>query len=702
MPIRKDKSFSRLAAALLGAAALCSCSVLAYVPEGEYALSRNRIEVDGHLSLKNRNLTQYLAQQQTPFMVFGGEPVIFNEDAVHISEENLKSHMQYLGYYGSKVSSEVRKRGRKAKVKYMVTPGKRFTISSITYDLPNDPDFEEIFYADTSHTIVRSGYILSEQRLSTESERCASYLRTKGYYSLTGRNFFFEADTLDADDVSLKISVRPYGRDDSPAAAKPLTQYHIGDVRIARDEDLAFRDKVLLDLNTIHPGSLYDETVINTSYQRLSNIRTFSSVSIALSERPDTALVDCDISLSKSKLQGFKANLEASLNSSGLIGISPQLTYFHRNIFHGGEMLNLGFMGNFQFRPDSDVRADEYGISMGLTFPKFIGLPQRLFEGASIPATEIKASFNYQDRPEYVRTIISTSYGYSGILRSHFSYQLYPLQINMVKLDNLDAAFSATLARNPYMRYAYQNHFDAGVGGMLYYASDMSLNPSGSYHYSRLTLDMSGNVISLFHKNLNKGNDGEGLILGTPYAQYVRGEVTLGNTWRFGRDGRFALAGRVQAGAGYAYHNSTALPYEKQFYCGGANSMRGWQARSVGPGDEDMDNGFIIPSQTGDLKLEANAEFRFRMFWKLEGALFADVGNVWNISAITSPTYLFDTLAADWGTGIRADLTFIVIRIDAGFKVYDPAKSLSVHWCDPSQWLRKNGFALHFGVGYPF
>ena len=523
--------WSRMLSGLLAVGALCSCSVLAYVPEGEYALTRNEIEVNGNLSLKNRNLSQYLVQQQTPFMIFGGEPVIFNEDAVRGSEENLRSHMQYLGYYGSTVSSEVRKRGRRAKVKYQVTPGKRFVINNITYDLPDDETFEEIFYADTSRTIVRSGYILSEQRLSNESERCAAYLRTKGYYSITGRNFFFEADTLDADNVSLQIGVRPYGRDDNPANAKPLTQYHIGDVRIARDEDLAFRDKVLLDLNTIRPGSLYDETVINTSYRRLSNIRTFSSVSIALSERTDSALVDCDISLSKSKLQGFKANLEASLNSSGLIGISPQLTYFHRNIFHGGELLNLGFMGNFQFRPDSDVRADEYGISLGLTFPKFLGLPQRLFEGAAIPATEVKASVNYQDRPESVRTIISTSYGYSGIMRSHFSYQLYPLQINMVKLDNLDAAFSATLARNPYMRYAYQNHFDAGVGGMLYYASDMSLNPSGSYHYTRFTFDMSGNVISLFHNSLNKGDDGEGLVLGTPYAQYVRGELTLGNTW---------------------------------------------------------------------------------------------------------------------------------------------------------------------------
>ena len=208
---------------------------------------------------------------------------------------------------------------------------------------------------------------------------------------------------------------------------------------------------------------------------------------------------------------------------------------------------------------------------------------------------------------------------------------------------------------------------------------------------------------------MEKDADGAGMIWNTPYSQFVRGELTLGKTWVWGKNSGQSIATRILAGAGHAYGNSHALPFEKHFYAGGANSLRGWQARTVGPGMSQRDTTFVIPNQTGDMRLEANIEYRFKMFWKIAGAVFADAGNVWTLKEeanADNPQSLFrwntwgESIAANWGVGIRLDFDFLLLRFDLGMKVHDPAREQK--WVGPDQWLRKDGFALHFGVGYPF
>ena len=186
----------------------------------------------------------------------------------------------------------------------------------------------------------------------------------------------------------------------------------------------------------------------------------------------------------------------------------------------------------------------------------------------------------------------------------------------------------------------------------------------------------------------------------------MRGELQLGHTFRFGGGDAQAVALRFLVGAGYGYGNSTTVPFEKQFYAGGANSMRGWQARALGPGRvQPWTEYFLIPSQTGDFKMEANVEYRFPVVWKLEGALFADAGNVWNLRMaeyMEGSNFSFDTIAADWGMGVRVNLDFILVRIDLGLKVYEPCRPAGERLIGPEQWLQSGNFALHFGVGYPF
>lgn len=715
-----------------------SCSTTRVLGDGQFRLADNKVVVDNDRKFNTKEIESYIKQKPNSYIIFGWNPflniynwsgknadkginkflrkigtapVVYQPSQVEASVENINRHLEYLGYYGSDVRSEVRVNGKRVTVTYSVTLGRRYRIGNVSFAVP-DGEFKEDFYADTAAVSIRPGDFLSEDALEKETERAASMFRRKGYFGFTKNYFSFEADTLARRDTAdLLMTVKEYTRNQTAEYARPHRKYFFGDVSISYDNDLKFNDRVLKNICTIRPGAMYDEREVNTTYSRLSALRLFSGVNVSLNPR-DSGIVDCDISLTKSRMQGFKVNLEGSTNSTGLIGISPQVSYYHKNIFHGGQWLNLGFLGNFQFKyDDRSVKSNEFGVSAGLSFPEFLGLPNSIFHGPSVPRTEINASYNYQNRPEYTRNMISTSYGYSGSLRNgKFFYQFYPIQAKIVRLTNLDPNFYTTLSGNPFMRDAYQNHFDVGSGLVAYYTTSTALVPKETYEYARLQLDASGNVLSLFNKAMKSDEYGSRLIWNTPYSQYIRTELTLGKTFVFGKNGGQALAIRLLGGVGYAYGNSSTIPFEKQFYSGGANSMRGWQARSLGPGNSKADTTFVIPSQTGDVKLEANLEYRFPMFWKLCGAVFTDVGNIWTLKETdgdkSSHTHftlknLAGSLAADWGLGLRVDLNFLILRIDMGMKLYDPSQDTD-RWRTPSQWLKKDGYSLHFGVGYPF
>ena len=716
-------------AALLGLFAV-SCSTTRVLPEGSYRLARNKIKVEGG-KVPSSELSSYVSQKPNASVFglnpglavynwadtsdtwlnnfirkFGSAPVVFDPGQVATSEENMQNHLEYIGFYGSKVRSEVEYKGKKAYVTYYVTPGKQYRIGSIRYQLPESKEFVEDFDADRRRITVKIGQYLSESALEDETVRSAQYFRNRGYYGFNKSFYFFEADTLTHDGIAdLTYNIREYPRNGSPEEAQPHRKYRIGDVRLSYPADVPIRTSVLENLNNLRPGMPYSERAVNAVYNRLSNLSVFNGVNVTMNPAGDD-VVDCDILLQSGGVQGFKTNLEASVNSTGLYGISPQINYFHKNLFHGGELLNLGLKGNFQFKPNDNVRATEFSISSSIRFPKLIGLPNRFFRGTNLPHTDLSLAFSYQDRPEYKRTMITTAFGYTGSAGRYFYYQLYPFQSNIVRLFSVSESFMERLLEDLFLLNAYSDHFDMGMGGMLYYTTDASAIPKRTYRYARLSFDLSGNVISLFNSAMPVDIYGQRTIWNIPYAQYVRGELQLGQTLRVGGGDTQAVAFRFLVGAGYGYGNSTTVPFEKQFYSGGANSMRGWQARALGPGGvEPWTEYFLIPSQTGDFKMEANVEYRFPVTWKLEGALFTDIGNIWDLRKsedFSQSNFSFDTIAADWGVGLRLNLDFILVRIDLGMKMYEPCRPVDARWIGPADWLHRGNFALHFGVGYPF
>ncbi len=755
------RRFSANIAFTLMLSLLASCSTVKIVPEGEYRLKKNSVFIPVSSKIKESDLMSYIRQKPNSEFLFGWNPflsiynwsdgtgsgwdrfvtrlgqapVIFDSALVKKSNENISSHLESLGYYNSKVKDSITLKNKLASVTYSVYPGKRYLISDISYNITDD-SIKNFVLKDTSSSLIKTGKYLSEKQLETESERITAKLRDAGYYNFSKNYFFFQADTLaKRDSAKLLIQILNYTRNEKPDEARKHSKYLINNVKIYtaydpteqttqlyqnRDtttidnieiispEGGVIKPSVLYKMNQIRPGTLYSEKRVNNTYDRLLALRLFSGVNLQFDEQADYQNdssgypgVNATIRLTPSKMQGYKINIEASSNSNGLLGVSPAISYYHKNIFRGGEWLNLGFMGNFQFKINDPVKSTELGVSAGISTPNFLLLPDRIFKN-SVPRTEITLSYNYQNRPEFTRNLISFNYGYNWN-NGKMYYRISPIQLSIVKLNNLSESFFASLT-DPFLRNSYKNHFDLGSGATLYYTTDASPNPKNSFLYIRWTNDISGNLIGLFNSKLPSDSTGAKTIWKTPYAQYFRTDFTVSKTWRI--DEKNAFAARFNGGLGIAYGNSKSLPFEKLFYAGGANSLRGWQARSVGPGSSPVDTTFSIPNQTGDIKLEFNAEYRFLMFWKVEGALFADMGNIWTLKAESGREEgrfkindFYKSLAFNWGFGARLNLDFVILRLDLGMVAYDPVKR---NWIKPFNWFQRDTYSLQFGVGYPF
>lgn len=667
------------------------CSVFKRTPlqEGEHILESYKIEIEGKEKIDKSEFTSSI-RQKPPVSVLGigigGSPVVYSQRSTAQSKTSIEERLHKMGWYGSSVDTLVSYRGNSAKVTYRIRPGHRIPIRDIVWPSQGDSLFVEDFLADTSKVLIRRGEYLCEDVIDNEISRSITALKREGYYTLDHSLYRIAIDTLAFPGEAI-VHYDIAGR---------VPKSHIDKVEISFPQDMKVRRSTLEGLNLLRPGDVYNADEVSSTYSRFSSIRLFQSVGINMALKDDDDDVDCTIALTQSRLQGFRTNLEASTNSSGLLGISPQLSYYHKNLFGGGEWLNIGFTGNFQFKLSDDTRATELGVSTSLNIPGIPGVPLSKIRGSDIPHSEFNVAFSHQNRPEYTRNIFSGSVSYSGMLSRRFSYKVYPFQIGYVRIFDLNESFAARLQRNPYMRYSYQDHTDAGVSATLTYFSDTRTVPTSSYWGASLQGDISGNVISLFSGLLRENSNGEKLLFGAPFSQYARAELSLVRALRFGSSDAHTLAFRLTGGVGSAYGNSSAIPYEKQFYVGGASSMRGWQARSLGPGYDAMDETFSIPSQTGNMKLEADIEYRFPLFWILEGALFAETGNVWDkVSGLD-----FGALAADYGIGLRLNAKLVLVRLDFGMQLRNP--SLEQMWLTPAQALSSRAFALHFGVGYPF
>lgn len=697
----------------------------------------------------------------------GEEPVLLDVAQTQQSARNLKSLMDYRGFFSSDVDYQIDtiSRKKRAMITYSVVQRKPYRINSISYDF-RDRFLEQILLPDTTRTLLHVGEVFDLGVLDAERQRIASYLQARGYYDFTVNNIEYLADTLGGNDrVDLTMIIKQHlvGYDEQgDPILRNNTVYRIGQINIFPNYDPTeainpdyregldtiyyrglnviyhkdnkrpnIRPSVLRQVVPLYPNYVYNVHRVDQTYNQIMSMGYYKSANVIFTEQVDTlqeasyvtyigdrsvdslqqtpeGYLQCDIQGIPALRQGYKIELEGSTTSS-FYGLRATAGYQNRNIFRGAEALDISFTVGYEYMKAEQARvrnAKEFGVTVGLQFPRFV-LPFRMQRWQSIyqPKTRLEFGINYQDRPYYRRTLSSLSWTYTWNNRRYSSFSFRPIDINVIDMGYLDQQFMDQL-QNEYLINSYRSQFISGLSfGYVY--NNQRRNLGGNATVLRFNFETAGNLIDGLEHLFSKPVAGEDYyqIFGLRYSQYFRADLSISHKVMLGEVS--ALVGRLYGGYGMAYGNSVSIPFDRLFYAGGANSMRGWAPRTLGPGSAPEVTNAAYPSQLGDMKLEANLEFRFPIWGMFHGAAFVDVGNIWYADRKTAGSpdevFHFDTfykqLGFDGGIGLRVDIKFVVLRLDWGIQLHNPNAPVGQRWIQKFRW--KNT-ALNFGVGYPF
>ncbi len=771
--------------AIAAVAALCGCSSVKHVPDGNYLLDDVHITVDDGKDVDTRELFNFLRQtpnhkvlgfaklQLATYSLSGRDstkwynrwlrrvgqpPVIYDPALTEASCRQLRLALVNNGYLDAEVISDTVSDGKRMEVNYLITAGEPHRVSDVSYNIP-DSAIRNIVMADTAGSAVRPGILLDRNLLDGERARITRLLRDAGYYDFNREHINFTADTVaGSKQTALTLNLHnPDGRHGRSAIAvladslgfdaSEHHRYIIRNVTFAIDKAAVndtvlynglyfiygnghrlLKPKLLDEMCYIQPGKPYSAAEVERTYEalgRLSIIKYISIEMIPVGSIDELGMLDAVINLTRNKKQSASLELEGT-NSEGDLGFGVGLTYQHRNLAHGSELLTAKIRGSYEslsgnFDGLINKRYTEFAGEVGITFPKFeCPFLSKSFKQRRLASTEFTLSANYQERPEYTRVIFGTAWKWKwqhmrdGYLRRQ-SYDL--IDINYVRLPRSTINFIDSVApSNPLLRYSYEDHFIMRMGYIYHItnrrqpsAMTNALSVQPVVTSLRVAGEMAGNLLyGISNAVGQKKSDGVYKILGIQYAQYVKGEVDYTYTRNFDTRNSIALHGGF--GIAYPYGNSSMVPFEKRFYAGGANGVRGWGVRTLGPGSYNAKNSVTdFINQCGDIRLDLSIEYRAKLFWVLEGALFIDAGNVWTIRDYENqPGGLFKfnefykQIALAYGVGLRLDFTYFLLRLDLGLKAHNPAIGEGqVRWpiLHP-KWSRDANF--HFSVGYPF
>ncbi len=733
---------------------LCSCSSKRHLAEGEYLLDKISVTSDT-TKLHTSMLSGYLLQQpnsrwaslfKLPLGIYvmsspnsnssfqrflrrmGEAPVVYDSLQAERGRIRMQDALFNMGYLHANISRKEIYKDHKVHLCYNLHPGKRYYVDSIAIQVRNTAVAKEI-YRIKDATLMHKGMPFDANTLNQERSRITNHLANNGYYAFNRDFIHFDADTSSkSQNVHLRMVVSDY-IDPTNNTTHPHRKYKIGDVNFSYDRSggspIWLRNSVLKKSCALIPGQLYRESNLTDTYSKLNNLEAISATNVRLTtSKQDSSVLDADIILIPARLNSVQLGLDGT-NTAGDLGAAVSLTYQNRNVFHGSEVFTLKGRTAFEairgLKGYADQNYFEYSIEAGLQFPDFI-LPflsndiRRKYKADS----ELRVMYSSQDRPEFHRRVLTASWKYRWAPpTAKYQHRLDLLDINYVFMPWISDTFYETYIANPESRnaiiaYNYQNLFIVRLGYRYQYSSVGLNTPMGLYGRNGYTLrigaETAGNLLnglcSLLDSKINE--DGQRTLFDISFAQYAKFDFDICKSIRF--SDRTSLAMHFALGVAYPYGNSDILPYEKRYFSGGANSVRGWSVRGLGPGSFTGHDGNIdFINQTGDIKLDMNVELRMHLFWKFDGAVFIDAGNIWTIRDYKEQPggqFRWDTcweqIAVSYGMGIRLNLDYFLLRFDAGMKAINPAyRDTKRHY--PLIYPNfGRDFAFHFAVGLPF
>ena len=737
-----DKRLKHFGVVLLVAMLLVACAETKYVPDGSYLLDDVNMKVDGHYRDMNGSKLKNYARQQNnvkwfslvklPLHVYslsgrdssrwynrllrgiGEPPVIYDSVKASMTVSDLQMYLQNNGYMNGRVELWTRIKGKRLSEDFKLFPGTPYYLGDVSYQIDDPIIRDELHLDDPRNQRLITGRQFSVDELDLERKRITRLLNDQGYYRFHKEYIRYEADTLSGGNrVNVKLLL---GNSLTREGLDTLhTRYHIRKVSFMsgapNDTTIHLRRKVLNESTYIKEGGYYSVSDLQNTYNHFGRLGAVKYTNIQFVEVPDTSLLDCNISLQTNKPSTVSFQPEGT-NTAGDLGAAATLTYQNNNLFRGSENLSVELRGAYEaikgLEGYSNQDFIEYSLETRLKFPRFImpfvsAATRRVVNATS----EVSVLYDMQDRPEFHRRLWSAAWRYRWAPASSLcQYQLDMLDINYVLMPWISQTFKErylddVTSRNAILRYNYEDLFIAKTGfGFAYNNGRTAL---------KTNIETSGNIFNLMSKlfDARTNDQGQYKIFNIAYAQYIKGDFDF--TRRLQLDFSNQLVFHFGLGIAYPYGNSTLLPFEKRYFSGGANSLRGWAVRGIGPGRYKGTDGRIdFINQTGDVKLDLNVEYRTHLFWKLDGALFVDAGNIWTLrdypdqpgGQLTLKDFP-DQIAANYGLGFRFNFDYFIVRFDLGMKAVNPAYDEEQHFPIVHPRISRD-FAFHFAVGMPF
>lgn len=696
-----------------------ACSTGKYVQEGEYILDKVAV-VSDQSDYNASPLSQYVRQKEKPKLFslfrnpFSRKPVIYDTLQARLSCQDLMTAMQNEGYMNAGVSLYTETKGKKLKATYLLHPGQPFLIGKVNYDIQDEGILQLLHLDQPANQQIKPGMRFTVETLDNERKRIAGLLSYNGYFRFNKDFIHFAADTImGRKDIALTLQLRKY-KPNNNSPEVDHTRYLIRDVLFqSNDSDrIHLRKQVLLNATAIKEGRAYDASALQRTYNNFARLQAVKYTNIKFAEVPDTNLLDCHIQISTNKPSTISFQPEGT-NTAGDLGAAASITYTNRNLFHGSEQLSIEFRGAYEaitgLEGYQDQNYTEFSVETKLVFPRFLApFLSKSFRRRQTASSEWAVSWDFQNRPEFHRRVFSSAWRYRwSEPKHHLNYRFDLLDLNYVYMPWISSTFKRDYLdnaenRNAILRYNYEDIFIMKTGFTVSYTDGVDA--------VRANFESAGNLLNGVSKGFGfkTNSQGQHTLFNIAYAQYVKFDFDYTHLFQF--DKRNALALHAGLGVAYPYGNSTVLPFEKRYFSGGANSVRGWSVRELGPGKFKGTDGRIdFINQTGDVKLDLNAEYRSSLFWKLQGALFIDAGNIWTLRNYAEQpggqfkfTEFYKQIAASYGMGLRLNFDYFILRFDVGMKAINPAyESEKEHWSIIHPKLSRD-FDFHFAVGLPF
>jgi len=691
----------------------------------------------------------------------GAAPVLLDTSLSVMACKQMNLFLANKGYFNSLVRDSIVIKKKKATVHYLVKTARPYKIRDIEYTIP-DTAVARYVIRDTVKSLVRKGSNYDAYQFDDERTRITANLNNHGFYGFSANYIVYRVDSTLGEhtmNVTMEITnpVIPSPDNKLPVITVPHKRYYINklyiypefdhlsgdstryDTLLVRfegpkkeksvnsyyflsDRKMSIKPRTITQCIFLDPGSQFNLNDMNQTYTSLTGLQVFRYVNLRFTlpdsteflVKKDLYPLDCRVQLSRSAGQSFTVSSDGT-NSAGAFGLQGGLTYSNRNIFRGAQLLRIGLNASAQKQalvngeqPKQLFNVFEIGVNASITFPQFLFpiKPEKLPKKMK-PKTMVSIGYDFQRQVDYDRHITNASFGYTWLQNDRLSQTFNPVEIAFVKVTG-DSAFNAYLSTLTDLRlkYQYSNHLVAGLRYTIQYTSQQ-LNKLNDYIYIRSNFETGGNLLYAIDKLVkgSKNENGYYTLFNIQYAQYVRPDFDFRYYQKFGK--QQTLVYRFYAGIGIAYGNSPSLPFEKAFFAGGANDLRGWKLGYVGPGSYHNDTLEGNYNQFGDMQLEANIEYRFPIYKVIRGAFFLDMGNVWLVKpspdmpgGVITISDFASEIAISSGIGIRLDFNFFMVRLD-------PAIPIKVPWYPQGdRWyfnkMQLGDIVWNFGIGYPF